>query len=127
MPFTIVLAAAVVACRIPVDMRTGEPDLAAPVPVSGPDSFWFSCGEWPSAGLGAGAEACATEASSLVVPVPPACWEPPAEARLRPASAATLIAAKNVAPVLDLLVQPDLRTRRCAPCICCLPVKVRPD
>jgi hypothetical protein len=127
MPFTIVLAAAAVACRIPVDMRAGEPDVAAPVPDSGPDSSWFSCGEWPSAGLGAGAEACVTEESRLVVPVSAACGEPPADDRLRPASAATLTAAKNVTPILDFLVQPDLRTRRCALFIRCLPVKVGPD
>src|ERR1700761_1301395 len=96
MPFTIVLAAAAVACRIPVDMRVGEPDVAAPVPDSGPDSSWFSCGEWPSAGLGAGAEACVTEESRLGAPMPPAWGEPPADERLRPASAATLIAPKNV-------------------------------
>jgi hypothetical protein len=48
-PFSIVLAALLVACRTAADMP--EAVLAVPVPDSGPESSFVSCGEWPSDGL----------------------------------------------------------------------------
>jgi hypothetical protein len=62
-PFSIVLAEAAVACRIVADMRTAELGWAAPVPVSGPDSSWVSCGECPSEGLAAGSDGEAVAAT----------------------------------------------------------------
>ena len=55
-PFSVVLAAAAVACCMVVDMCTVDPGRDLPVPASGPESSWSSRGECPSAGLGAGAE-----------------------------------------------------------------------
>lgn len=51
MPFSIVPAAAAVACCSVVDMCTLDPGRALPVPVSGPESSWSSRGECASAGL----------------------------------------------------------------------------
>jgi hypothetical protein len=104
-PFSIVLAAAAVACRIVADMRTVECGAATPVPVSGPESSLVSCGECPSEALAAGS---GDAVAATVAAVPDArssvaCGELPDDDSPNPARATAAIAADVTIPTRTLL------------------------